>query len=141
MTVLFDTNVISEYRRPDLAPLAFRTWAQTIDLTAVSVSVISILEIEKGVLLAERRRRPETFVLREWLTNSVLPNFGSRSFVVDLAVARMAGLYMSSHGTDLADALIAATASVHSLTLVTRNTRDFEPLGIPLLNPWDPTPT
>lgn len=89
---------------------------------------------------AEARNRPEANILRVWLDTEILPKYRSASLPVTADIALKAAEY-ELHGTELADALIAATASVHGLTLVTRNTRDFEPLGIALLNPWDPTPT
>jgi predicted nucleic acid-binding protein len=98
------------------------------------------MELEVGVLQLERRDRAQGSVLREWLEGYVLPTFGGRVLAFDLAVARRcAGLHVPDR-SPRHDAIIAATALVHGLTVVTRNTRDFEPTGVGLLNPWEHGP-
>lgn len=135
---LLDTNVISELRktksgRADRNVIA---WASGIPVSALFVSAINILELELGVLLAERRDPLQGRMLRTWLESQVVPAFEGRILAVDTAVAqRCAGLHVPDPHADR-DALIAATASVHGLTVVTRNTADFEPMGVKLLNPW-----
>jgi predicted nucleic acid-binding protein len=142
VSLLLDTNVISELRRPDLAQKSFRDWAdETLPSPAAcAVSSITLFEIERGILLAERRNRPEAPVLRDWFTLRVVPEYADACLPVTASIALLAADY-ALRGTPPTDALIAATAAVHNLTLVTRNTRDFAPLGIPLLNPWAPRPT
>lgn len=133
---LLDTNVVSELRKARKADPRVRHWAASHSPAAFYVSVISILEIEIGVLLAERRDGRQGAMLRLWFEGSVLPAFEDRILAVELSVARRcAGLHVPDPRSDR-DALIAATALVHGLTVVTRNTGDFLRTGVPLLNPW-----
>lgn len=135
---LLDTNVISELRKAKSgrADRNVIVWASGIPVSALFVSAINILELELGVLLAERRDPLQGRMLRTWLESQVVPAFEGRILAVDTAVAqRCAGLHVPDSRADR-DALIAATASVHGLTVVSRNTADFEPMGVKLINPW-----
>jgi predicted nucleic acid-binding protein len=99
--------------------------------------VITILEIETGVLLVERRDPSQGAMLRSWLNAHVLPAFSERILSLDTAVAqRCARLHVPNPRSDR-DAIIAATALVHGMTVVTRNIDDFEPTGVEILNPWN----
>ena len=101
------------------------------------LSAITILELETGALLVERRDPAQGAILRAWLDGHVLPAFAGRVLAVDTAVAqRCARLHVPDPRADR-DALIAATALVHGMTVVTRNVADFEPTGVPTLNPWN----
>jgi len=136
---LLDTNVISELRRIRLgrADARVTAWAASVDAAEMYLSVITIQELDIGVRLAERRYRSQGQVLRAWLDDHVLPAFAERILDVDIAIAlRSAGLHVPDP-RPLADGLIAATALVHGMTVVTRNVEDFRPTGVPLLNPWD----
>lgn len=134
---LLDTNVISELRRPDKADRNVVAWANTIPASNFFMSAISILEIELGAHLIERKDAAQGAVLRTWIDGQILPRFEGRILVIDTAVAqRCAQLHVPNPRAER-DALIAATALVHGLTVVTRNVGDFEPTGVPLLNPWD----
>ena len=133
---LLDTNVVSELRRRERADPKVAAWADAVHPTELFLSAITILELETGVLLLARRDAAAGSVLRGWLDRKVLPAFEGRILAVDTAVAqRCAQLHVPSPRAER-DALIAATALVHRLTLVTRNVADFEPLGVELLNPW-----
>ncbi len=100
------------------------------------LSVITILEIETGVLLVERREAAQGAVLRSWINDHVLPAFSDRIIAVDTAVAQCcAKLHVPDPRSDR-DAIIAATALVHGMTVVTRNVDDFNPTGVDLFNPW-----
>jgi len=134
---LLDTNVISELRRPDKADRNVVAWAGTIPAATFFLSAISILEIELGVLLIARKDAAQGAVLRAWIDDQILPRFDGRILAVDTAVAqRCARLHVPDPRAER-DALIAATALVHGLTVVTRNVADFEPVGVALLNPWE----
>lgn len=134
---LLDTNVISELRRPDRADRNVVAWAGTVPAASFFLSAISILEIEIGVLLIARKDTAQGAVLRAWIDDQILPRFDGRILAVDTAVAqRCARLHVPDRRTER-DALIAATAIVHGLTVVTRNVADFEPVGVALLNPWE----
>ena len=134
---LLDTNVISELRRPDKADRNVVAWAGAIPAASFFLSAISILEIELGVLLMARKDAAQGAVLRAWVDDQILPRFDGRILAVDIAVAqRCARLHVPDRRAER-DALIAATAMVHGLTVVTRNVADFEPVGVALLNPWE----
>jgi predicted nucleic acid-binding protein len=135
---LLDTNVISELRRPDKADRSVAAWANALPAASFFMSAISILEIELGALLIARRDAAQGAVLRTWIDHQVLVRFEGRVLAVDTAVAqRCARLYVPDPRAER-DALIAATALVHGLTVVTRNVADFGPTGVPLINPWEP---
>jgi len=136
---LLDTNVISELRRPDKADRNVLAWANAVPAANFFMSVISILEIELGARLIERKDGVQGAVLRAWIDDHILTRFEGRILAIDTAVAqRCAQLHVPNPRAER-DALIAATALVHGLTVVTRNVGDFEPTGVPLLNPWSGT--
>ena len=136
---LLDTNVISELRKAKSgkADKNVVSWANNVSATRLFLSVITILEIETGVLLVERRDPSQGAVLRSWLNAHVLPAFSERILPFDTAVAqRCAKLHVPDRRSDR-DSIIAATALVHGMTIVTRNVDDFEPTGVEILNPWN----
>jgi hypothetical protein len=100
---------------------------------------MTIHELEVGVLLAERRDPAQGAVLRAWLNGHVLPAFGDRILAIDAAVAQRSARLHVPDPRPLRDGLIAATALVHGMTVVTRNVGDFEPTGVATLNPWVPS--
>jgi predicted nucleic acid-binding protein len=133
---LLDTNVISELRRPERADGNVVAWASAISAASFFLSAISILEIELGALQIARKDAAQGAVLRAWIDDQILPRFEGRILAVDTAVAqRCARLHVPDPRAER-DALIAATAMVHGLTVVTRDVADFEPMGVTLLNPW-----
>jgi toxin FitB len=135
---LLDTNVVSELRRANNADPHVRTWAANVQLAELFLSTITVLEIERGIFLIERRDPSQATILRTWLEEHVLTDFGGRIFPVDVAVARRcAALHVPDRQPER-DAMIAATALVHGLTVVTRNIADFQATGVALFNPWDP---
>jgi len=132
---LLDTNVISELRKPK-ANHGVKAWAHGIAPTSLFLSTITVLELETGILRVERHDPDQGTLLRNWLERRVLPAFAGRILAIDSAVAlRCAQLHVSDRSNEC-DALIAATALVHGLTVVTRNVADFEACGVRLLNPW-----
>lgn len=135
---LLDTNVVSELRKVRLgkADDGVAAWADSVEADSLYLSVISIEEIEIGVLRAERRDPAQGAALRAWLEESVLPAFAGRILPVDVAAARRSARLQVPDPRPVSDGLIAATALVHGLTLVTRNVADFQGTGVKLLNPW-----
>lgn len=112
-----------------------KNWASGLATSSLFLSAISVLELETGVLQVERRDAKQGAMLRRWLDRHVLPAFASSVLAIDTAAGlRCARLHVPdkmAHG----DALIAATALAHRLTVVTRNIADFEPAGVELINP------
>ena len=135
---LLDTNVVSELRKAKSgkADAGVIAWAAGLPASELFLSAISVLELEMGVLLVERRDAAQGVVLRSWLDKHVLPAFAERILPVDTAVARRCARLHVPDPRAERDALIAATALVHDLTVVTRNVGDFEATGVRLLNPW-----
>lgn len=139
MSYLLDTNVLSELRkiRAGKADQNVAAWAGNVDAADLFVSAISIMELELGILSIERRDATQGAALRAWLEQHVLPEFAGRTLPVDTAIAqRCARLHVPDKRGER-DALIAATALVHGMTVVTRNVADFQSTGVALLNPWE----
>ena len=135
---LLDTNVVSELRkaRSGKADANVVRWADRVDASELFVSVITLQELEIGVLLAERKDPPKGAVLRAWLDQHVLPAFADRILPVDVAVAlRGASLHVPEL-RPVRDAMIAATALVHGMPVVTRNVSVFESTGVRIIDPW-----
>lgn len=142
MMYLLDTNVLSELRKVRLgkADAQVAAWTEQVDAADLFLSAITIMELELGVLSIERKDVHQGALLRLWLEQQVLPEFSERTLAVDTAVAqRCARLHVPNRCGER-DALIAATALVHGMTVVTRNVADFKPTGVTLINPWQPLP-
>lgn len=136
--LLLDTNVISELRKVQTAKAdpQFIQWANQLILSELYVSAISIMEIETGILRIERRDFQQGQLLRRWLEQQVLPTFEKRILAVDSKVALVCARLHVPDPRSERDALIAATAITHGMTVVTRNIADFQATGVSLLNPW-----
>ena len=135
---LLDTNVISELRKAKSGKADDNViaWANGVSAATLFISVITILELETGVLLVEQRDPSQGALLRSWLNAHVLPAFSERILAVDTAVAqRCARLHVPDPRSDR-DVIIAATALVHGMTIVTRNIDDFKLTGVEFVNPW-----
>jgi hypothetical protein len=135
---VLDTNVVSELRKigAGKADRHVALWADEVDPESLHISAITVLELEVGILQIERRDPAQGGLLRAWLETRVLPEFDERILPVDTAVARRcASLHVPDPRAER-DAMIAATALVHGMTVVTRNIADFAATGVPLLNPW-----
>ena len=135
---LLDTNVISELRKASSgkADAGVISWAANALANSLFISVISVLELEIGVLSIERRDASQGAILRSWMDNHVLPAFMERVLPIDTAVARRCAILHVPDPKSDRDALIAATALVHGMTIVTRNVADFESTGVEVMNPW-----
>ncbi|MGE4063427.1 MAG: type II toxin-antitoxin system VapC family toxin [Rhodospirillaceae bacterium] len=134
---LLDTNVLSELRRHSHAHPNVVAWASKLHPSELFLSAITILEIERGILLRERQDKAQGAVLRAWLDERVLPRFEGRILSIDTEIARRCAMLHVPNPRPHSDALVAATGLVHSLKLVTRNVADFEGLGLELINPWE----
>jgi predicted nucleic acid-binding protein len=135
---LLDTNVVSELRRAKAGKADPRVmaWAASVPVISLFVSVVTVLELEWGVLRIERRDSAQGTLLRAWLEEQVLPTFSGRILPVDVAVARRCARLHVPDPCSERDALIAATALTHGLIVVTRNVVDFQPTGVGAFDPW-----
>jgi toxin FitB len=138
---LLDTNVLSELRKLRLgrADENVAAWTERVDAAELFVSAITIMELELGVLSVERKDTTQGARLRQWLDQQVLREFSGRTLPIDTAVAqRCARLHVPDRRGER-DALIAATALVHGMAVVTRNVADFKATGVAIVNPWEPS--
>jgi predicted nucleic acid-binding protein len=134
---LLDTNVLSELRRPERADPNVVRWANSVPVDQFFISVMSLFEIERGTLLIARRDPVQARVLRSWVDDHIRVRFADRILPVDEAVALQCARQHVPDPRPERDALIAATALVHGMTVVTRNVEDFAGTGATLLNPWE----
>jgi hypothetical protein len=136
---LLDTNVISELRKAGSSRMDrnVRSWAKSVSASTLYLSAISILELEIGILLLERRDRSQGAVLQAWMDEHVLATFHGRILAVDTPVAlKCATLHVPTPRSDR-DAMIAATAMVHGMKVVTRNVSHFASTGVGVVDPWN----
>ncbi len=135
---LLDTNVVSELRkaRAGKADPKVAAWAAEVPAGTLFLSAITVHELELGTLLVERRDPAQGEILRTWLDDHVLPAFADRILPVDTTVARRSAALHVPDPRPIRDALIAATALVHGLTVVTRNVSDFASTRAKVVNPW-----
>jgi predicted nucleic acid-binding protein len=144
MMYLLDTNVVSEMRKdsrtkPSSPKMDRRVenWLKRAEPQDLHLSVISILELERGFHLLKRRDPAQAELIHLWVRNGILPGFDGRILGIDLAIAQRCAALVIPNPIEFRDALIAATALVHGMTVVTRNVRHFKPTGVSLLNPWE----
>ena len=136
---VLDTDVVSELRKAGdgKADANVVAWVSSVDAATLYLSAVTLLELELGILRNLRRDTVQGTKLRTWMDRYVLPEFSDRILPLDQAVAlRCAALHVPDPRADR-DAMIAATALVHGMTVVTRNLVDFEPTGVRVMNPWD----
>jgi predicted nucleic acid-binding protein len=140
MMYVLDTNVLSELRKVNLgkADANVAAWTESVDAADLFISAITIMELELGVLSIERKDATQGAMLRSWLEQHVLPEFSGRTLSIDTAVAQRCARLHVPDKRDERDALIAATALVHGMEVVTRNVADFKPTGVTIVNPWEP---
>ncbi len=139
MSYLLDTNVVSEMRkiRAGRADSNVAAWADSVPAASLYLSVISLQELEIGILSLERRDSVGGSHLRRWFEEQVVPTFHRRILPVDSNVALCSAQFHVPDPRPFRDSLIGATALLHGMTLVTRNTRDFSYLPCDILNPWE----
>jgi predicted nucleic acid-binding protein len=135
---LLDTNVVSDLRKAKTGGAEPRliAWAVGVPAHDLYLSVISILELEIGILRMERKDATQGALLRNWMDTQVIPGFANRVIPVDEVIARCCAQLHVPDPKSERDALLAATAVIHGLTIVTRNTSDFESTGVTIVNPW-----
>jgi len=133
---IFDANVVSELRRLEKANANVRLFAESTPVANTFLSAITVFELELGALKFERKDKAQGAILRTWIDEQILPRFDGRILAVDTAVARRCARLHVPDPRAERDALIAATALVHAMTVVTRNTADFETTGAKIFNPW-----
>ena len=135
MSWLVDTNVLSELRKGDRAHPGIRAWFADAQEGELFTSVLVLGEIRRGIESIRRRDAPSALALEQWLAR-LASDFADRVLPVDARVADRWGGLNVPDPIPTVDGLLAATALVHDLVLVTRNVRDVERTGVRL---WDPT--
>lgn len=139
MQYVLDTNVISALRIRGRNPQV-ESWASSIPVTDQFVAATTMAEIERGVIGKERSDPSQGDVLRRWFEDRVLPAFAERVLPFGLPAARILATYRVLEHAPFDVALIAAIAQAANMTVATRNTRHFEPLGVACVNPWGQDP-
>jgi hypothetical protein len=137
LSFLLDTNVVSEIRRGRDPHV--RAWANGVEDIDLHLSVMTLGEIRKGIELLRSRDPAQAEVFADWL-GELHSRFAERIVPIDAAVAEEWGRLNATAPRNTVDSLIAASARVRGLTVVTRNTGDFEDCGVALINPWQPQP-
>lgn len=135
---LLDTNIVSELRKAEKgrADAQVLQWFSCIKIQHAYLSVISLAEIQTGILLLARRDEQAAAILQDWLKMRLLPEFAQRILPLDVQAALLSAQFHVPDKSPLNDAYIAATAKTHGLTLVTRHVRDFAGLGIEVFDPF-----
>ena len=136
MAYLLDTVTISELRKDDRCDVNVRAWEISVIDQFKFLSVITMMEVKRGILLAKAKNPEFSDILHSWYENNLKTAFHHRILPVDLAVAERCSILFANRTHGVSDALIAATAYVHNLALVTRNVDDFHDTEIKIINPW-----
>ena len=134
---LLDTNVVSELRKRDRCNENVRAWYTSVSDDDLYLSVLTLGEIRKGIELIRDRDPGQAEVLENWL-RYVQQNYEGRILSIDADITEAWGRMHYIRNVPVIDGLLAATAKVHNLTLVTRNIQHVEGLGANLLNPFAP---
>ena len=136
---LLDTNIISELRKAEKGKADYNVmkWFSQVKIQTLYLSAVTVAEIKIGILSVKRKDQVKFELLTDWFKNHLLPEFENRILPLDTQTALVCAEFHVPDRSPINDAYIAATAKVHHLTLVTRNIKDFERLGIELLNPFE----
>lgn len=137
MAYLIDTNVLSELRKAHRANAKVRNWHSEQEVEKLWISVISLLEIKIGIVRAQNNDPDFSKVLSKWYDSQLVPSYFGRILSIDQRIAEERSDFEKIRTLPYSDALIAATAVVYGMIVVTRNTGDFIDLGITLINPWE----
>ena len=135
MSYLLDSHVVSELRKRERADAGVRQWFDEVDDTELFLSVLTVGEIRRGIDSIHRRDRTRALSLNRWF-RALVTEYEGRLLPVDQKVAEEWGRMNAVRTLPAVDSLLAATAHVHGLTFVTRNTRDVAQTGVPCLNPF-----
>ena len=135
---LLDTNVVSELRRGVKCDACVAAWQTTQALDSCYLSVVSLMEIRLGIELARRRDPQQAEILQRWYHTKVRSAFSKRTLPVTPEIAEKCAELHAGRPRPFRDSLILATALVHNLVVVTRNTKDFIDSPAHILNPWAP---
>jgi predicted nucleic acid-binding protein len=135
LTYLIDTNIVSEVRKGSRCHPAVARWYETIDTEEIFLSSLVVGEVRKGIETVRRTDPTQAESLESWLA-ALIESAGDRMLPVERGIADEWGRLAAVRSLPIIDAILAATARIHQLTLVTRNTRDFEGTGTQLLNPF-----
>lgn len=135
MSYLLDSNIVSELRKRERADAGVREWFAGVDDTELFLSVLTVGEIRRGIESIHRRDRARALALNRWF-HALVTQYESRILSVDQKVAEEWGRMNALATFPAVDSLLAATAHVHGLTFVTRNTKDVARTGVPCLNPF-----
>ncbi|MEO5369382.1 MAG: type II toxin-antitoxin system VapC family toxin [Magnetococcus sp. DMHC-1] len=137
MSYLLDTDILSELRKRECNP-GVKKWLHAIHPSDLFLSVVTIGEVERGIIRQKKSNPQFAAVLAQWMED-ILVHYQDRILPIDTSVARHWGNLCAHQGHGNADLLIAATAWIHELTVVTRNTRHFAPSGVAVLDPFTPS--
>ncbi len=135
MSYLLDSNIVSELRKRERADAGVRQWFAGVDDTELYLSVLTVGEIRRGIESIHRRDRARALALNRWF-HALVTEYEARILLVDRKVAEEWGRMNAATTLPAIDSLLAATAHVHGLTFVTRNTKDMTRTGVPCLNPF-----
>lgn len=132
---LIDTNVLSELRRPKRSPSVV-AWFSSVSPDDLYLSVLTLGELRQGIESMRRKDPAAANALERWF-NGICADFSEKLLPVDVAIAERWGRLSHQQPIPSIDGLLAATAAVHDLTIVTRNIADFERSGVPFMNPFE----
>jgi predicted nucleic acid-binding protein len=135
VSYLLDSNIVSELRKQERADSRVRQWFAGVDDAELFLSVLTLGEIRRGIESIQRRDRPRALALNRWF-HTLVTGYEARILFVDQKVAEEWGRMNAAATLPAIDSLLAATARVHGLTVVTRNTKDVVRSGVPCLNPF-----
>ena len=137
MSYLLDSNIVSELRKRERADAGVRQWLAGVDDAELFLSVLTVGELRRGIESIHRRDRARALALNRWF-HALVTEYEERILLVDQKVTEEWGRMNAVATLPAIDSLLAATAHVHGLTLVTRNTKDVTRTGVPYLNPFTP---
>jgi len=135
VSYLLDSNIVSELRKRERADAGVRQWFAGVDDSELFLSVLTVGELRRGIESIHRRDRARALVLNRWF-HALVTQYEARILLVDQKVAEEWGRMNALATLPAIDSLLAATAHVHGLTFVTRNTKDVARTGVPYLNPF-----